>query len=52
MIDDIVGILTDAATDDSLRAVCIRGAGKDFCTGADWVATNSGGERPRTVWSS
>lgn len=48
MIDDIVGILTDAATDDSLRAVCIRGAGKDFCTGADWVATNSGGERPRT----
>ncbi|WP_395307424.1 enoyl-CoA hydratase-related protein [Mycobacterium sp. AMU20-3851] len=48
MIDDLVSILTAAASDDSLRAVHIAGAGEHFCTGADWVATNSSGERPRT----
>ncbi|MHC9293094.1 enoyl-CoA hydratase/isomerase family protein [Mycobacterium sp. LTG2003] len=48
MIDDLVSVLTAAASDDSLRAVAITGAGGDFCTGADWVATNSGGQRPRT----
>lgn len=47
MIDDLVGILTAAASDDSLRAISITGAGDDFCTGADWVSTNTG-ERPRT----
>lgn len=48
MIEALVSALTDAATDDSLRAVHIRGAGSDFCTGADWVSTNAGGQRPRT----
>jgi 2-(1,2-epoxy-1,2-dihydrophenyl)acetyl-CoA isomerase len=48
MIDSFVDLLTDAATDDSLRAIHIRGAGSDFCAGADWVATNSAGPRPRT----
>ena len=48
MIDELVAILTDAATDNSLRAVGITGAGADFCAGVDWVATNSSGERPRT----
>jgi 2-(1,2-epoxy-1,2-dihydrophenyl)acetyl-CoA isomerase len=48
MIETFVGALTDAATDDALRAIHIRGAGDHFCAGADWVATNSGGERPRT----
>jgi 2-(1,2-epoxy-1,2-dihydrophenyl)acetyl-CoA isomerase len=48
MIEAFVGLLTDAATDDSLRAIHIRGAGNDFCTGADWVSTNSAGQRPRT----
>ncbi|HEY9315497.1 enoyl-CoA hydratase/isomerase family protein [Williamsia sp.] len=47
MIDTFVQTLTDAATDDSLRVVHIRGAGGDFCTGADWVATNTTGPRPR-----
>ena len=42
MIETFVDALTDAATDDSLRAIHIRGAGDDFCSGADWVATNSG----------
>lgn len=48
MVDALVGALTDAATDDGLRVVHIRGEGDDFCAGADWVATNSGGQRPRT----
>jgi 2-(1,2-epoxy-1,2-dihydrophenyl)acetyl-CoA isomerase len=47
MIDAFVGLLTDAATDDSLRAIHIGGAGSDFCAGADWVATNSAGQRRR-----
>jgi 2-(1,2-epoxy-1,2-dihydrophenyl)acetyl-CoA isomerase len=47
MIDAFVDLLTDAASDDSLRAIHIRGAGDDFCAGADWVATNSSGQRPR-----
>lgn len=47
MIRSLVDALTDAAADDSLRAVHIRGAGDDFCAGADWVASNDpGGERP------
>ncbi|OBA63275.1 enoyl-CoA hydratase [Mycobacterium sp. 1100029.7] len=49
MIDDLVDELTSAATDESLRAIHLRGAGENFCAGADWVATNSGtAERPRT----
>jgi 2-(1,2-epoxy-1,2-dihydrophenyl)acetyl-CoA isomerase len=48
MTDTFVDLLTDAATDDLLRAIHIRGAGGDFCAGADWVATNSNGPRPRT----
>jgi 2-(1,2-epoxy-1,2-dihydrophenyl)acetyl-CoA isomerase len=48
MIDTLVEALTAAATDDELRAIHIRGAGDDFCSGADWVATNSQGMRPRT----
>ena len=49
MIETLVDALTDAAADDSLRAIHLRGAGDDFCAGADWVAANSaGGQRPRT----
>jgi 2-(1,2-epoxy-1,2-dihydrophenyl)acetyl-CoA isomerase len=49
MIKTFVDVLTDAAADDSLRAIHIRGAKDDFCAGADWVGTNSaGGQRPRT----
>jgi 2-(1,2-epoxy-1,2-dihydrophenyl)acetyl-CoA isomerase len=49
MIEAFVTALTEAATDDTLRAVHISGAGEDFCAGADWVATNSGNApRPRT----
>ena len=49
MIKTFVAALTDAAIDDTLRAIHIRGAGDDFCAGVDWVATNTGVERrPRT----
>ena len=48
MIEMFVAALTDAATDDSLRAIHIQGAGEDFCAGVDWVATNdSSSPRPR-----
>ena len=49
MIGTLIESLTAAASDDSLRAVHIRGAGDDFCAGSDWVAANDpGGQRPRT----
>lgn len=47
MIDDLVTVLTAAATDDTLRAVHLTGARGNFCAGADWVATNRDGQRPR-----
>jgi 2-(1,2-epoxy-1,2-dihydrophenyl)acetyl-CoA isomerase len=47
MVDALVDRLTAAATDDALRAIHIRGAGTDFCAGADWVSTNNAGLRPR-----
>jgi 2-(1,2-epoxy-1,2-dihydrophenyl)acetyl-CoA isomerase len=48
MIDALVNALTDAASDDSLRAVYLTGEGGDFCAGADWASTNDGdGRRPR-----
>src|SRR5262249_10984140 len=44
----IVAALETAATDDSLRVLLLAGNGADFCAGADWVASNAGGARPRT----
>ena len=44
----IVAALEAAATDDSLRVVVLAGKGADFCSGADWVASNAAGARPRT----
>ncbi len=45
----LVGALERAAVDDTLRAIVLRGTGDDFCTGADWVASNTeGAPRPRT----
>jgi 2-(1,2-epoxy-1,2-dihydrophenyl)acetyl-CoA isomerase len=49
MIETFVAALTDAATDDTLRAIHIRGANEDFCSGVDWVAANNDADhRPRT----
>ncbi len=45
----LIAALEEASTDDSLRAVLLRGSGGNFCSGADWVARNAdGGEKPRT----
>lgn len=44
----IVGALETATTDDALRVVLLSGRGGDFCAGADWVAANAAGARPRT----
>jgi len=47
-IEHIVSALEVAATDDSLRVVSLGAAGADFCSGADWVASNAADTRPRT----
>ncbi len=43
----MVTTLESAARDDSLRAVLLTSAGADFCAGADWVASNASGQKPR-----
>jgi len=44
----LVAALEAAATDDELRVIVLQGAGENFCSGADWVASNPDGlERPR-----
>ncbi len=49
MVDRFVGELETAATDDTLRVVVISALGPDFCSGADWVASNvADAPRPRT----
>jgi len=48
MTRTLIAALTEAASDDALRAIHIRGSGDDFCAGVDWVATNSADRRPRT----
>ena len=45
----IVDALENASTDESLRVILIRSSGDDFCSGANWVATNDpSAPRPRT----
>lgn len=38
LIDDLKAALREADADDNLRVVIIKGAGKDFCSGADLSA--------------
>ncbi|MEO8647590.1 MAG: enoyl-CoA hydratase-related protein [Acidobacteriota bacterium] len=38
LIAELKGALREADSDESLRAIVIRGAGKDFCSGADLAA--------------
>ena len=47
MIATLVAALEAAAVDDELRVIALTGAGPDFCSGVDWVATNDAGRRPR-----
>jgi 2-(1,2-epoxy-1,2-dihydrophenyl)acetyl-CoA isomerase len=47
---NVVSILERAATDDSLRVIHLKAVGDDFCSGADWVASNTdGAPKPRTA---
>ena len=48
MTREMIRVLEEAAIDDALRAVSISSTGDDFCSGADWVATNrADAPRPR-----
>ncbi|OHV53756.1 enoyl-CoA hydratase-related protein [Pseudofrankia sp. BMG5.36] len=38
----LVSTLEAASTDDTLRVVVIEGTGGHFCSGADWVSSNTG----------
>ena len=40
-VSRIIEVLEMAAVDDTLRVILLRGEGEDFCSGADWVATNN-----------
>ena len=42
MLDELLDALKDAAKDESLRVLILRGAGKDFCPGADVKAYAAG----------
>lgn len=46
----VIRALEAAAVDDDLRVIVFEGRGGHFCSGADWVSSNSGerGRRPRT----
>jgi 2-(1,2-epoxy-1,2-dihydrophenyl)acetyl-CoA isomerase len=44
----VVDAIEAAATDDALRVIVLEGAGEHFCSGADWVASNSADGKPRT----
>lgn len=48
-VAQIVHALEQGSLDESLRAVVIRGESGNFCSGADWVASNTkgGDARPR-----
>lgn len=44
----IADAMSDAVTNDTVRAVLIRAEGAHFCGGADLVSVNSATQRPRT----
>ena len=45
MLDELFQAVQDAAADKSLRVLVLRGAGRDFCPGADVKAYAAGGQR-------
>src|ERR1700761_6615573 len=42
LMDDLWAVVQDAAADKSLRVLVLRGAGRDFCPGADLKAYVAG----------
>ena len=51
MMFGLVAALESVATDDTVRAVVLTGAGDHFCSGADIVARNAGGAEKPAVGS-
>ena len=45
MLDELFAAVQDVAADKSLRVLVLRGAGRDFCPGADLKAYTAGGQR-------
>jgi len=45
MLDELFEAVQDAAADKQLRVLVLRGAGRDFCPGADVKAYAAGGQR-------
>ncbi len=45
MLDELFAAVKDAAADESLRVLVLRGSGRDFCPGADVKAYAAGGQR-------
>jgi 2-(1,2-epoxy-1,2-dihydrophenyl)acetyl-CoA isomerase len=45
MLDELYAAVQDAAADKALRVLVLRGAGRDFCPGADVKAYAAGGQR-------
>ena len=43
----MVETLEAASTDDSLRVILLTSSGADFCSGSDWVASNTTDRKPR-----
>ncbi|MGH6958662.1 MAG: enoyl-CoA hydratase-related protein [Caulobacteraceae bacterium] len=51
MLEELFGAVQDAAADKSLRVLVLRGAGRDFCPGADvkaYASGDAGPSRPET----
>ena len=44
MLDELYAAVTDLAADAELRVLVLRGAGRDFCPGADLTAYTAGGQ--------
>jgi len=47
MIETMTDAVESAGKNDDTRAIVISSAGNDFCSGADLIAGNPGGRRPR-----
>ncbi len=47
IVQAMIGTLTAAGPDESVRVVVLRGAGEHFCAGFDIVGRNAGDVRPR-----
>jgi 2-(1,2-epoxy-1,2-dihydrophenyl)acetyl-CoA isomerase len=45
---ELLAALESMDRDHAVRVILLAARGDDFCAGADWVATNSSGQRPRT----